>query len=400
MKKYCLVLVPLFILGLFFVGCDSSTTNNQDVPNNRFQETGTIQGTVYDATTGEAIGDESLEITLIMGTNYKSPNLLKKDPTKPFLGDFAFTGVPVTLQDNAEYRIVATMNGYEKFEGYIGACADIWTSCCAQNVPTQDTVYNYIGNIYLFPLGSTAPDYTFYLEYDDERVPNATVYFEYNPAEGDAVTHVSHNRIPSEKALGQTLIGTTDANGMVTFAGDNLVLGGEYRLTVLPVVYEGVQLRKWSSHTFYVGETENEYLVTLTDLVPGYDDDGLKIIMESNLDEDSVTASGVVTLSFNQVVNLVDEKDCAAFLTGGTGVLDATDLPDSGLTVTGSGTSTLTFTPVFSTQPGATDSDVYINFGSCLITVGDDVNDPRDVWDVPYVDGSTGTVPEWVQLIP
>jgi hypothetical protein len=407
-----MLLVPIFVLGLVFMGCDSSTSNDNQTPNNKFDQKATIQGTVFDATTGNRIGDDTLEITLVQGTDYRSPKVLNTNPEKPFLGDYAFDNVPVTLAaewcdedqgdcyGSATYRIVATMTGYETFEGYIRLQTDMYdnentlgTDGQNNDVPTMNTIYNYIGNIYLFPLGSTAPDYTIYVEYDYERVPGATVYFEYKPEDDNAVTNVTDYRICAEEALGRTLIGTTDANGMVTFSGANLVLGGKYRLSVLPVVYENVQLGLWQSATFYVGWDNNEYLVTMYDLVPGNNTDGLKIVSASNRDSNHVVKSGVLTLSFNQPVTLVDETLCGAALSGALdgGALDATGTPvtDSEVTITGSGTSTLVFTPNLSTVLGTNASGVSVTFDACYITVGDDVWTDVNAFTVPYVDGNT-----------
>jgi hypothetical protein len=410
MKKLCMLLVPLFILGLVFMACDSTTTNKNDTANNSFEETGTIQGTVYDAVTGEAIGDDSLEITMVMGKDYKSPAVLKKDPTKAFLGDFAFTNVPVTLSSDgcdgdytdchgtAYYRVVATMDGYERFEGYTGLETDMYDNensfgYSGQNndIPTQNKVYNRIQNIYLYPLGSTAPDYTVYVEYDHERVPGATVFFEYKPND-DAVTNTDDDfRMCPVEALGRTLTGTTDANGMVTFAGSNLVLGGWYRLTVLPVVYDGVQLGlKNVGSWFRVGLDDTDFLVFLQDLEHFGNSDGLVIVSASNRDQSHLVPSGVLTVSFNQAVTLMDETNCSATLvTPGVGLLNVTDAPDSTVTVTGDGTSTLTFTPNIATALDATDVGAYVQFGACNVYVGDDAYDGVNIFsEVLYLDNS------------
>jgi hypothetical protein len=176
MKKLCMLLVPLFIFGLVFTACDSSTDNDSSVPNNKFDQTGTLQGTVYDATTGDRIGDETLEITMVLGSDYKSPKVLDTDAESAFIGDFAFEGLPVTLASQsggegnigggncpgtAQYRIVASMDGYEPFEGYVCLAVDLYDEGKGQDqdVPTENSVYNFLGNIYLYPLGATAPDY-------------------------------------------------------------------------------------------------------------------------------------------------------------------------------------------------------------------------------------------------
>ena len=114
MKKLFLLLLAFMLLG-FGMGCDgdSNTYNsNAAVPNNQFSKTATVQGTVFDATTGARIGDSSLTMTMVRGTGYYSPAALYNTTTDATrLGDFVFTGVPVTLGGTATYRISSFETG-------------------------------------------------------------------------------------------------------------------------------------------------------------------------------------------------------------------------------------------------------------------------------------------------
>jgi len=400
MKKLFLLLLVFMLLG-FGMGCDGdSTTNaNSAVPNNQFNKTATIQGTVFDATTGARIGDSSLKITMVRGAGYFPPAVLYNTTTDAtMLGDFVFSGVPVTLGGVATYRVVASMTGYETFEGYCNFSGSL-VDTNNDDADTEDTVYNYIGNIYMFPLGQTAPDYTFYVEYDSERVSGATVYMEWKHPLSDETTNVIQ-AASGTHGLNATMVGTTDSAGTVTFASANLVLGGNYKITVLPMVFEGVQLARneWGNVTVGVSVVAN--VISMSDLSPGSDDEGLFVTFASNSDQETLDAGGVLTITFNRAVTLVDETDCEVGLVNNiTAALDLSDPPDTTVTVTGSGTTTLVLTPNLTTAIGEDDDGVYASYtiGVCGITVDDDIYSPTDIFSVPYADG-IGTVSNRVPM--
>ena len=157
MKKIFILFISLLLVGMF-VGCDETTEtgSNQAIPLQSFEETGTVQGTVFDAVTGARIGDSSLKVTLIKGSTYASPAVLKNSSTDTtFLGDFAFNDVPVTQGGVATYRIVAEMAGYQTFEGYINIAVGM---VAVTGSGIIDEVYNFVRNIYMYPVGSYASD--------------------------------------------------------------------------------------------------------------------------------------------------------------------------------------------------------------------------------------------------
>lgn len=407
MKKLFLLLLAMMFIG-FVIGCgaDGDTTNinsNAAVPNNEFSKTATVQGTLFDATTGERIGDtttSSLRVVMVRGASYVTPNLLNTTATSAYMGDFVFTGVPVTINGDATYRMVVTRDNYETFEGYL----TLTTSLADQNnddADTIDTVYNFVRNIYLFPLGETAPDYTLYVEYDHERVVGAEVLIEWKPNityEGDGETggqegptaNFTNYISPADGLLGSLISRTTDSAGSVTFLGTELVLGGIYKITVLPTTHEGIDLRRetvWMT----VGESDVTGVIELIAAVPGTQGEGLFVTHASNWDSDDALSTGVLTVVFSQAVTLVDEEDCTAALGSQvTAVLDASD-PVTAV-VSGSG-YTLTLTPKYTTNP-ADENGLYITYSNCKVTAGDDTYQGTDIFgistpaldDIEYVD--------------
>jgi hypothetical protein len=331
----------------FFMGCDyteSVSDDDDSVDNNTFTYTLDLQGTVFDATDGSRLKGSSLSVTLTKGTTYYSPSLLKNGTSETtFAGDYAFTGVPTTLGGQVTYRIIVTMDGYQNFEGYITPNETEPTAAANNN--TLDTVYNMIGNVYLFPLGETAAGVDVYVEYNNERVPGATVYLEQDTVNNGETAEANNNLVASTGQL-TNLSATTDANGLASFAGSSLVLGGRYHITVLPTTYEGVQLnlRDEAVSPFIVGTTVNTQFVAMGDTVPGTEDNGLYIVSASNRDQEDITQSGVLTIVFSKPVGIVSERAFTAVLTNATHAVLASDPVAATMSADG---LTLTLTPQF-----------------------------------------------------
>jgi len=355
MKKLLVCVLTMMMVGLF-MGCDdteTASTSDNSTMNNEFNKTMSLQGTIFDATDGSRLTGDSLTVTLTQGTNYYSPNVLKKAATDTvFGGDYAFTGIPTTVHGSLTYRITVTMDGYQRFEGYITpneTDPDDDSDDTGGNNNTIDTVYNMVGNVYLFPLGETAADVNVYVEYNHERFSGATVYLEQDTA-NNAETAETNNILVASTGQLVNLSATTDSNGWAIFSGSSLVLGGRYRITVLPMVYEGVQLARNDEAVaaFVVGTTVNTQIVNMADTVPGGEDTGLYIVSASNHDPEDIAPTGVLTIVFSKPVGIVNEAAFTAALTNAThAVLEA---GSQGVTAAMSADGlTLTLTPNFTT---------------------------------------------------
>jgi len=375
MKKIIILLFCAVLLGVL-ANCDTSSdetvTSNSAVPNNTFEATATCQGTIFDAITGARAADSSLTLTLVRGSTYAAADMLKTEGD--YAGDFVFNNVPVTLTEGATYRIVAAMDNYQTFEGYITLAGEVLNT--EQGQPDfVDVTYNFIGNIYMFPTGSYASDQTIYVEYDSERVEGATVLFELQGTAPTTATPDVATVQPASVGLNQALSGTTDANGLVAFDGDNLVLGGTYTVTVLPLVYEGVQLASVTGTAMVVGAaaSDNVQVIAMVDEVPGTQD-GLYIVYASNQDVEDVRSTGVLDITFNRAIELVSEDAFTAALTNATTAEldDATAGDEVTVTVSADGL-VLTLTPEWTTEPVvAEDIGLFITYTGGAITLKDD----------------------------
>lgn len=366
MKKIFILFISLLLVGMF-VGCDETTEtgSNQAIPLQSFEETGTVQGTVFDAVTGARIGDSSLKVTLIKGSTYASPAVLKNSSTDTtFLGDFAFNDVPVTQGGVATYRIVAEMAGYQTFEGYINIAVGM---VAVTGSGIIDEVYNFVRNIYMYPVGSYASDQYIYVYYDNEPVSGATVLLEHLPFGNTPITTPTGTVVtapatagntpitvqPAANGLSQSLIATTDANGLATFLGSTLVLGGSYPVTVLPLKYEGVQLAINTGTAIIVGASGNinVQVVNMTDEVPGVNNEGLYVVSATPQDPEDILSSGVLTITFNRAIEIVSEQAFTATLSGTatTGTLTGDNTNTAVAATVSTDGLVLTLTPVFTT---------------------------------------------------
>ncbi len=344
------LLLPLALISTgFLTGCadETKTTSNQNVSNNTFKYTGTLQGSVFDATSGARIGDSSLSITLVDGASYIKPSMIKNNPTSDdpnFSGDYAFNKVSVTLNGTKTYRVVATATGYQTFEAYV-----TWNTGSGAN-NTLDTVYSMIGNIYLFPLGATAPDLSVNVTASNDPVSGAIVQLQ-PQINNNASTSATSNSLSATGGTMANLSATTDADGNVTFAGTSLVLGGQYQVVVLPSTSDGVDYELAVGSTYQIGVNSPEMVqVALTGAQPNSAIEGLYIVSASNSDPTDVTASGVLSLTFNRAIEIVDEDSFTASLTNATtAVLDATDASSAVTASVSTDGLVLTLTPNFST---------------------------------------------------
>jgi hypothetical protein len=290
--------------------------------------------------------------------------------------------------------MVIIRDGYQRFEGEFALIATVPEDVLGgggngddNNLNnTLDGTYNFIQNIYLFPVGATAPSYNFYVEYDNERVPGATIYLEQDTNNNIETSLTSANMLAATSGLIPVLTATTDDTGLATFAGSSLVLGGRYNVTVLPVVYEGVQLAMNTGEVINFIGMENgggedgniTRMIAMADLEPNDQSDGLYIIYASNHDPQDITGidpdvAGVLTVVFNRPVAMPNANDCTATLIGATdAVLTDPGNPDSVDTDVSDDGYTLILTPHWDTEPDETDVNMDILYAGCTITLMDD----------------------------
>lgn len=369
-KRNVFILIAAFFAAGLLGGCKNINPGCIDC-----EDYATLQGTIMDAITGERIGgvatsgpgqEQDIEIYLVQGQTVRKPTSFIGDEEDPLVGEYSFVDVPAggTHADDSainEYKLVIIKEGYQRFEAKVSLV----------------DVDNKIGNVYLFPLGYLAPDYTFEVVYNGAPVAGATVYFQPVISANDPALTTSDVLAASDGYL-PCLTGETDADGLVTFAGatvtdedgnvtyPGLAVGAAYRLIVMPIAFEGVTLARYEdAFVRIVGLDWNTAIITLGDLAPGNNQYGLFVTSISNSLQDQVTSSGTLTMVFSRPVTLTG--DFGAFEDSPTGVLG---LPPVDATLSSDGL-TLTLTPSWLTDPGAGEHNTSITYlnGSAFVSV-------------------------------
>ena len=350
MKKVLFVLSLVLVGGMLW-GCGStSSTNNPNTNGLQYYNiTGSIQGKIMDAMTGDPISGSNLKVYLIQGTSVRGPNMLVTDPKNPLCGDYAFNNIPADINTGEiRYRVAVAKPGYQPFEGDVELQATVNNTT---NAPIVDNQYNMIGDIYLYPEGSAPADLNVYV-YDPTGlpIPNATVNLKQDVTNNFTTVPVSGDRLAPMGGLYPSLQATTNAQGLATFTSGTLVLGGFYDLQAASLTFNGEIL---NDPTFpvlpgmpvQVGIFPSTFAIHMVPTATPL----LYVVTASNSVPSSITPSGVLTITFNQPV-IIDTTLFTAALSGGSGgVLGA---PAVNATLSANG-MTLTLTPNFTTNPTA-----------------------------------------------
>jgi hypothetical protein len=363
------------------LACGSDLLKQDGIDNkSQFNGTFTLQGKLMNAQTGEPIGGDDLQVKLIQGTSVRDPNRLIRDVKDPLVGEYAFSDIPVTYNYVAVYKLVVIKPGFGRFE----AILDDYGADSSDNV--LDTVYNYVGNVHLFPLGAEAPAYTVHVAFNGKPVPGAVVYAD--PSDNNTATDTPNWTLFADPGYAPAISVTTDETGKATFTGDTLSLGVRYSIRVQPVVFEGAQLSQEFAGSFAVGLDSNVHYVSMGNLSPNASSYGLYVDDISNKAEE-LNANGDLTIHFSRPVRVSDLTDFSAFVgsSGGTAAtLDGTTPATATLSADG---LTLTLRPNWTTQPAATDRGVYVFFtATATIGVQGYPNTAFTLFGgIPYLDG-------------
>src|ERR1041384_7371124 len=286
--------------------------------------TGTLQGIVGNAVTGARVGGD-LKLYLMQRPTIRGPSRLITGSADPLMGEYAFTGVPVTLAaSDATWKIVAIATGFQRFESEFTFEANNPNE--ENSFPSNyiDTVYNKIGNIFLFPTGTVAPDYNFTVLYNGKPVPNATVELDPAPSGNSAKYNVttSGDTLFAHNGYVPSISYTTNTAGVATAKGTDMVLGGAYNVSVLPLVFTDsgggkVQLALKTAGSIVVGfgttsATPNNDVNQQIDMADAVTDNTgvpLYLASESNPPPNQqLFADGSLTLVFSQPVTLVNPQ--------------------------------------------------------------------------------------------
>jgi hypothetical protein len=282
----------------------------------------------------------------------------------PLAGEFAFNGIPASFNAvDSTFQLVVTDSNYERFQANISFVASFTSGALV------DTVYNRIGNVYLFPLGTSAPSYTFTVLFNNTPVPNAAVQL--NPLAGaNVLTTSANSTLADTSGYIPALSQTTGTNGQVTFPGSSLALGAAYYLVVPPLQFQGVELAGFAGPTIYAGLSATTQVASLSHLAPTSNPYGLYVSNITNSQPGVVVPTGNLTITFSTPVNLNNGNDFYAFTTG-SGTFAVTPGARVAASLSPDGTN-LTLAPIWATPPASTDVGTtltYATFGLGAATV-------------------------------
>lgn len=355
MKKALVLLFSLlFVVGIVLVGngCVAEDTSDGSSTDGiaSFNEEGTLQGKIVNAITGEAVGGDEmddLEVYLIKGTDEIEPDKLVTDADDIFLGEYAFEDVPVGLGDvdgELVFRLVVINPGYQTYTADIQLKAELVGGYSNSNEQVQNTFcnekFNFIQDVYLYPVGTAPGDVNVYVYGPDGRsISNANVY------------------LRQSDYLKPVIMPTATDNAYV-FSSEDLALGRSYSIMVEPLTIDGQELREYTSGSFTVGVDTLTRVVNMN-VVSGSQE--LFVTSASNQVPGTVTSDGVLTVKFNQPVIL----NTSAFGVShdGNGVLNVDNRVTATLSSDG---MTLTLTPNFDTVPTDKGSSVTYSYSDSV----------------------------------
>lgn len=353
MKKIFIMLSLLFIAVMLF-GCqgktDNSTFNQTTLPPQEYNKTFTLQGKIMDAVTGAPIGNDAtgtVTMFLIQGDADRGPTKLHTDPNDPLVGEYSFSGIPADLSTapgEAVFKVVVSRQGYQDFAANINFDAG---NPGGFGAFANNGTLNMIGNIYLFPIGSAPGDVQITVLSDHlVPVPNATVLLQQDVFNNGAVAITSSNngvdtnRLVAAGGLNTSMTATTDANGVATFSGANLVLGGSYIAAAQAINFQGDQLATTKTAAFIIGTNSSTRTINMTGITTFF------ATSASNQVPGTITPSGALSVTFNEPIAL-----STTFFTATLNSVVTGTVTSPVVAVLSNNNQTITLTPTFTANP-------------------------------------------------
>ncbi|MDD5773819.1 MAG: hypothetical protein PHX78_10185 [bacterium] len=370
MKRLGLFLFAVLFIAAISSGCDNFKGEKGDnVVSGEFNKTGTLQGFIFDAVTGSRLGgNDLLKMRLYQGSDRRDPDVLVTDTNDRDYGFYAYNNIPFNLYaGNIIYQLVVTRDGYQDFKGNVTPNAlSVNTFADKTDSMRVDGKYNMLGNIYLFPTGTTAGSVTVKVTDPFARVVSgATVRLQQNITGSTPIAETG-NRLLASAGLMPNVSATTDSAGIATFADSTLVLGGQYTVTVDPLTFQGQQLGGAAGASFIIGTNKVDQTIALANLDPN-----LYVNIASNSVPGTIDSTGVLTLTFNQAVSLTTgfESTFVGTLSGASGAVFDTAAASNVTAALSNSNLTLTLTPHFSTYATAAGATITYTYpGTIYIT--------------------------------
>ena len=264
---------------------------------NLAQNQGCVQGVVVNGLTGQRV-DISTTFELIALTG--STELIASGrPNHP--GEYFLCNIPV----DETFPILAKLDGFENFQGQVKI--DSTVSPKGSEVTTGDikkTNPTQIANIKLYPKNTKVKELKFVVHSEAGAIEGATISLQ---PDGTNVISPSGTFLSPISAGMSSFTADTDNTGSATFAATELVLGANYKYTIIPP--NGGESSTFKTGTVAVGMEDGSFDADGADAYEVFIQLGssytpLKLVSDST-ELSTSNDSGTLTLIFNRPVELV-----------------------------------------------------------------------------------------------
>ena len=220
----------------------------------RFAIHGELQGVVVDAITGKQLDGSTVKLSI--DGNLKKAQKLNGGDGAEAVGAYFFPYVPADI----EIPIFASADGYQSFEGMIKIDSKVLGEWYFLKEPTE------VANIQLFPINYKTPPFQVYVTYANTPVNSATVII--TPVAEDNSGFTAGKFLGAVSNRLSVAQAPTDMSGSAVFAAEKFVLGGAYKVAVLPILFSNKMLGQSESPTFIMGTDDAYWNISLTEISP------------------------------------------------------------------------------------------------------------------------------------
>ena len=381
-------------LAIGLIACGGDIKDNTTAPQNYHDITVDLQGTVFDAVTGQRISTDGLKVTLVQGDNYRTAKT-----NGDFQGDYFIGNIPASANlGNITYRIIAEKDGYQTIESTYQPSALVVTAADR----LQDRKVAELGNFYMYPNGAAVHDLSVKVFYNGQPVNGATITLQPQTTATTAITSttgVGTTVFTQNAGFKAAPVSTTNANGLATFPASSLVLGASYRFTALPTKHNGYDLVLTNGATVTAGTgtgTSASQTTLVMDRVASFADN-LYIEDVSNLLSGSVQPNGnlVITLNRSDVTYVGTANLSAALTNASTATLDSGAVKATATPSVVAGKTVITVSPVWGNSPlqyngsngGTADNNLTITYSGRVLV---QINGKNALYDIFDLTGPTG----------
>lgn len=295
---------------LMLTACGGDTTDSSAYKPETHSITTTLSGDVYNAVTKEKVNLRDIKganVTLWQGDKKVKASFDKET------GYYTLKDIPTSIDGNITYKVSVDAEGYQSFVGYVNIDANVSKNDDGGTSSLYDKETFQVGNINLFPVGFTAPDYKVCLTYPSKNLMVDTATVELEPVTGNNFTGGQAAQTLSFVNIEEKpVMAASFANGCATFAGTGLTLGATYNVRVRNASFGGAPLAYQDATTASFNAGSSNQLVTIamtgTTINVGAEY-GLFVESFSNVDIDAIhSTEGKLTITFSKAVDVINKS--------------------------------------------------------------------------------------------